>query len=150
MTLWELGEIYPDKSIEFLFTRAINQIKSTSQDIIDVYEFFELIGEGKQDFLLKNTFNELIKTSYEEWSVLKNQIVEALREECLDKTYQVLIKTNLMLILNYGFAWQSIIRMETEINAEKMGEVATKFYDSVVAGYAEIQRIYMKNKITLK
>lgn len=146
MTLWDLGDIYPDESIEFLFTRTINQIKHTSQDIIDVYGFFDLIGEAKGDFSLKNTFNELIKSGYDEWALLKKHIVEALREKRLDNTYQILVRTSLMLILNYSFAWQSMLRMEVEINAEKMGEVATKFYDSVVKGYAEIQGIYMKTK----
>lgn len=146
MTFWEMSEIYTTECIELLFTRTINQIKSTSQDIIDVFDFFNLIGGETSDFLVKNSFNELIKSSYDEWLILKKQIGEALSEKRLDNTQQILVKTNLMIILNYSFTWMGMMRMENQINAEKMGEIATKFYNAIVDAYKEIQEMYTETK----
>lgn len=150
MTFWKLCEVYPDDCIELLFARTVNQIKSTSQDIIDVYALFNIIGGDKGDFMVYNTFNELIKSSYDEWIILKKQIVEVLKEKRLDNTYQILIITNLMIILNNSYTWQSITKMENEVNAERIGEAATRFYNAVKDAYKEIQEICIKTKLGKK
>lgn len=150
MTFWKLCEVYPDDCIELLFARTVNQIKSTSQDIIDVYALFNIIGGDKGDFMVYNTFNELIKSSYDEWIILKKQIVEVLKEKRLDNTYQILIITNLMIILNNSYTWQSITKMENEVNAERIGEAATRFYNAVKDAYKEIQEICIKTKFGKK
>lgn len=150
MTFWKLCEVYPDDCIELLFARTVNQIKSTSQDIIDVYALFNIIGGDKGDFMVYNTFNELIKSSYDEWIILKKQIVDVLKEKRLDNTYQILIITNLMIILNNSYTWQSITKMENEVNAERIGEAATRFYNAVKDAYKEIQEICIKTKLGTK
>ena len=80
----------------------------------------------------------------------KKQIVEVLKKKRLDNTYQILIITNLMIILNNSYTWQSITKMENEVNAERIGEAATRFYNAVKDAYKEIQEICIKTKLGKK
>ena len=141
MMIWSYGDIYPVEYMDFLFKRVIGQIRNTCQDIIYVFDFFNSIGDSNSDPLVINAFNEIIRMTYEEWSILRTSIIQLLKDGKIDNANQIIIKTNLHIIMNHSYAWESLTRAEAEPDAEKIGKKATQFYDSVVNTYKKIQSI---------